>query len=43
MTDDRATDYGWSVRVLKRRGDGMPGTIRASSTGVSLTLTMDED
>ena len=40
---DRATEYGWSVRVLKRRGDGMPGTIRASSTGVSLTLTMDED
>lgn len=43
MKDGRATEYGWSVRVLKRRGDGMPGTIRASSTGVSLTLTMDED
>jgi len=42
-TGDRASEYGWSVRVLKRRDDGMPGTIRASSTGVSLTLTMDED
>ena len=43
MKGDRASEYGWSVRVLKRRDDGMPGTIRASSTGVSLTLTMDED
>ena len=43
MKGDRASEYGWSARVLKRRDDGMPGTIRASSTGVSLTLTMDED
>lgn len=44
-TDDQISEYGWSVRVLKRRSDGMPGTIRASSagSGVSLTLTMDDD
>jgi len=39
MGDSFTFGYG----VLKRRDDGMPGTIRASSTGVSLTLTMDED
>ena len=44
-TDDQIAEYDWSVRVLKRRSDGMPGTIRASSadSAVSLTLIMDED
>lgn len=45
MTDDQIAEYDWSVRVLKRRSDGMPGTIRASSaeSAVSITLIMDED
>ncbi len=45
MTGDRASEFGWLIRVLNRRADGTPGTIRASTTSptISLTLKLDED
>ena len=30
-TDDQISEYGWSVRVLKRRSDGMPGKTQSLS------------
>ncbi len=45
MTGDRASEFGWLIRVLKRRVDGTPGTIRAtlSNPTIFLTLKLDED